>query len=241
MSSFFIDTLELVPGTESVDGGCLSSLFSGTFNIAIASLADFVMDDMGAGFDAQLCGAPLAANVYVLYIYIHICLLLVACYSFCECVNRTPTGWNLTTPLVFLYSDGDIITNQPFLLGAIDLAGIITNGLVDIDVADIFESLAWDYTSVEARLDNVPAALQTTVSDVTTQMSSIFKTELVSTVEPTLRPIIEEQMKEQTGQASTASVSTRANVMWINAGFVRNKAQRNIANFAQSTRQFMGI
>jgi len=64
---------------------------------------------------------------------------------------------------------------------------------------------------------------------------------LVSTVEPTLRPIIEEQMKEQTGQASTASVSTRANVMWINAGFVRNKAQRNIANFAQSTRQFMGI
>jgi len=57
LSSFFIDSLTIVPGTEQVTAGLTESQWKGTFNMDITSATSFAIDNLGAGFDASVCGA----------------------------------------------------------------------------------------------------------------------------------------------------------------------------------------
>ena len=56
LSDIFIETLEIVGGSESIIGECLNQEWSGTFNMAIASMAVLSVDNLGAGFQASGCG-----------------------------------------------------------------------------------------------------------------------------------------------------------------------------------------
>ena len=56
LSSFFIDTMEVISGTEEVSAGAGESEWKGTFTMATQSAKSFTVDDLGAGFDATACG-----------------------------------------------------------------------------------------------------------------------------------------------------------------------------------------
>ena len=60
MSELFIESLEVVPGTDILSGDCLNQDWSGTFSMAIASLSILSVDDLGASFGASGCGTSVS-------------------------------------------------------------------------------------------------------------------------------------------------------------------------------------
>lgn len=55
LSTIFIETLEVVQGTDSISG-CFNQPWSATFNMAIASTGILSIDDIGSAFSATGCG-----------------------------------------------------------------------------------------------------------------------------------------------------------------------------------------
>jgi hypothetical protein len=194
LSSLFIDRLQVRSGTEEIGVGLVRTDWRATFDMAIQSLNVLSLDDLGAGFNATLCGVGLSQGV-----------------------------------------DGGVRTNQPSLGGMVDLAGSICGTALDINFAQILESLQVNYTSVEGYLDNVPFGFNAFVQDATSYLSILMKDELVATVEPTLRPVIEEQMK--TGRM----LFSPTKLVPINAGFVRNDVNRRVRSFVSTTATALGF
>ena len=131
-------------------------------------------------------------------------------------------------------SGGDIFTTNATLAGAVELAGSICGGLLRIDVAQILNSLKIGYSSVDASLDNVPPFIGSIVTTVTTQLSTLMKADLINTIEPVLRPIIQQQLAE-------AATFAPVHVIPANLGLVRNDFSRRFQGLVNGTSQILGL
>jgi hypothetical protein len=118
------------------------------------------------------------------------------------------------------------------MAGAVELSGDISGGSININFAKVLDSLQVSYSSVEASVDDVSPFIGSIVTAVTTQLSTLMKSELVTTVEPAIRTTIEEQLAQ-------ASTFAPAKVIPINLGFMRNSASRRIQSLANGTSHFL--
>jgi hypothetical protein len=56
LSKLSINSLQVVLGTESVEAGCVETLWNAVFDMSVGSSDLFTMDGLAAGFDASACG-----------------------------------------------------------------------------------------------------------------------------------------------------------------------------------------
>ena len=119
--------------------------------------------------------------------------------------------------------------------GAVELAGSLCNGSFNIDESSILESLEITFSSITAQLSNVPDSVNAFLGPVSERMSVLLQDTLVATVEPTVRPIIENQIKDE-GQTFAP-----AKIFPTHAALVRNAARRGIRNMYNNTLQFIGF
>ena len=127
---------------------------------------------------------------------------------------------------------GTLTTAEPFLGGAVELAGSICNGRLSIDVASILDSLDVGYKAVTAQLDDAPAIVNAFLGPASERMSVLLENDLVTTVEPEMRPIIEEQLESQ------GDLFAPAKIFPIHAKLVRNAAVRRASKLYSETLQF---
>ena len=192
LSTFFIDTLSIVGGTEEITASATTSDWKGTFTMAVASTRAFSIDDLGAGFDARTCGG----------------------ISWDESIGGTLT------------------TAEPFLGGAVELAGSICNGRLSIDVASIVNNLDVIYSAVTAQLNDAPTIVNAFLGPASERMSVLLENDLVTTVEPEMRPIIEAQLETQ------GDLFAPAKIFPIHAKLVRNAAVRRVSKIYSDTLRF---
>jgi len=107
-------------------------------------------------------------------------------------------------------------------------------GTLDINYAEILESLAFQYSAVTAELNDVPLEFAAFVSVVTTQLSADLKEQLICVVEPAARPVIEEQIAEAETFAPAKLIPSQAKMM-------RNNAPEAVQGFVNAGAQFFGF
>ncbi|CAB9519453.1 expressed unknown protein [Seminavis robusta] len=193
LSGIFIETLEVIPGTESISAGCSTTLWSGAFNVVIASLSSLSLNDLGANWIANACGLAISPGV-----------------------------------------GGNIVTNNPYIGGTIDLAGEVCGAALNINFAQVIDSLTISYSSVEASLDNIPPFLGDVVTTATRELSILLQNELINQVEPAIRPVIEEQLV-------SAQFFSPTRVIPIQMGFLRNGMIQGMQSLVNETASFLGF
>jgi hypothetical protein len=63
LSSFVIDNLQVILGTERIDAGLCSTVWNAVFNMTVLTTDILSVEDLGAGFSASACGLSLDPTV----------------------------------------------------------------------------------------------------------------------------------------------------------------------------------
>ena len=160
--------------------------------------------------ELSLC--DFSAETHVLF------CLLVALLSYCYDVS----------------SGGTLVTAEPFMGGAVELAGRLCAGTLSIDKASILENLSVGYSGITAQLTGAASIVNPFLEPASERLSVLLENDLIATVEPTVRPVIEAQLEDRT-------LFAPAKLLPIQARLVRNAAVRRIENFYTATAQFLGL
>ena len=129
---------------------------------------------------------------------------------------------------------GGVNTFRPIMRGAVNISGALMGTMATIDFADIAKALQVGYESIEVYVDDAPKELNTFIGNATSELSVLMKDELVRTVAPAVKPIVEETMKQSRQLSYSQYLS-------INSGFGRNEIKRQATKFYQSTATFLGF
>ena len=116
--------------------------------------------------ELSLC--DFSAETHVLF------CLLVALLSYCYDVS----------------SGGTLVTAEPFMGGAVELAGRLCAGTLSIDKASILENLSVGYSGITAQLTGAASIVNPFLEPASERLSVLLENDLIATVEPTVRPVI---------------------------------------------------
>lgn len=116
-----------------------------------------------------------------------------------------------------------------------DLAGTLCGGSVlRINSANILDTLAVGFSAVTVDLTGVSSVFAGVVSDATTQLSTSFEPLLTTVMEPAVRPVIEEQLRDGSTFAPTL-------LMPIQAEMARNNIQDAFQGLAGRGARLFGL
>lgn len=128
---------------------------------------------------------------------------------------------------------GGVSTRKPTLRSSVNLSGALAGRTATIDFADLARAFQIDYESVDVNVQDVSEELNMFVQNVTRELTTTMKEELITTVEPTVGPIAREALK-QTNQL------TYSEFYAINSGFGKNEIRRQTAKFYEDTASLLG-
>jgi len=129
---------------------------------------------------------------------------------------------------------GGVNTFKPRMSGTVNISGALQGRTALIDFANIAESLTVDYDSIEAYMNDVPAEFNEFITNATREVSGAMKEELIDTVEPSIKPVVQESLLQSRSLSYGEYLS-------INSGFASNAVKRQAVSFYQSATSFFGF
>ena len=128
---------------------------------------------------------------------------------------------------------GAVSTRKPTMRSRVNLSGALAGRTAIIDFADIARAFQIDYESVDVKVEDVSEDLNAFVQNVTRELTTTMKDELITSVEPTVEPIAREALKQ-------SNQLTYSEFYAINSGFGKNEVRRQTAKFYENTASLLG-